>query len=56
MDSVEIAEGILEQAEAVRADLIVAATHARGTLGRLMHGGVTRAIVRQCGRPVLLAK
>jgi nucleotide-binding universal stress UspA family protein len=50
------AESLLEQAGAVGADLIVAATHGLGPTGGPASRGIARAIVRQGGVPVLLVK
>ena len=51
-----IAEGLLKQAEAAGADLIVAATHGLGPEGGPASRGIARALVRQGGVPVLLVK
>ncbi|MBN9120161.1 MAG: universal stress protein [Planctomycetes bacterium] len=49
-----VADGLLEQARGVGADLIVMATHGRGPLGRLVSGGIAHDLVRNAGVPVLL--
>jgi nucleotide-binding universal stress UspA family protein len=45
--------GIAEAARREQVDLIVMATHARGALGRLVHGSVTDDVVRHTTVPVL---
>jgi nucleotide-binding universal stress UspA family protein len=46
-------EGIAEAAAHEGVDLIVMATHARGTLGRLVFGSVTDDVIRHTTVPVL---
>jgi nucleotide-binding universal stress UspA family protein len=45
--------GIADAAKREKVDLIVMATHARGTLGRLVFGSVTDDVVRHTTIPVL---
>lgn len=47
-------EAICDEAERVKADLIVMATHGRGAVGRLWHGSVADQVVRHSRSPVLL--
>jgi nucleotide-binding universal stress UspA family protein len=48
------ADGILEEARAQKADLIVMTTHGRGPLNRFWLGGVADEVVRRAPVPVLL--
>jgi nucleotide-binding universal stress UspA family protein len=48
------AEGILERVRAAPPDLIVLATHGRGSVGRFFLGSVADALIRQAGVPVLV--
>lgn len=45
---------VCEEAARVGADLVVMATHGRGSLGRLWHGSVADYVVRHLNVPVLL--
>ena len=47
-------EAVCDEAERVKADLIVMATHGRGAVGRLWHGSVAEQVVRHSRSPVLL--
>jgi nucleotide-binding universal stress UspA family protein len=47
------ARGILEQAEGMRADLIVIGTHGRSGFERLVLGSVAERVLRKAGCPVL---
>ncbi|HVB79548.1 MAG TPA: universal stress protein [Candidatus Binataceae bacterium] len=49
----EVPKTILTYARDLAADLIVMATHARGTIGHLIFGSVTEAVVRNAVCPVL---
>jgi len=51
-----VADGILERARAGQADLIVMATHARGTLSRFGNGSVADELIRRARVPVLLVR
>lgn len=48
------ARGILDAAEAHRADLIALSTHGRGSVSRLVHGNVADKVVRGAQTPVFL--
>ncbi len=48
------ADGILERAAAVKANLIVMTTHARGNLGRFFLGSMANEMIRHSKVPVLL--
>jgi nucleotide-binding universal stress UspA family protein len=48
------AEGILERAVAIKADLVVMTTHGRGPLGRLFLGSMANEMIRRSQIPVLL--
>jgi nucleotide-binding universal stress UspA family protein len=50
------AEGILQTADEVDADLIVMGTHGRTGLNRLMMGSVAEVVVRRADCPVLTVK
>jgi nucleotide-binding universal stress UspA family protein len=50
------AQGILHQADAVTADLIVMSTHGRGGLRRLWLGSVALKVVQSAQHPVLLVR
>ena len=47
------AAGILRVADEEECDLIAMATHARGILGRIMHGSVAESVIRSSSIPVL---
>lgn len=47
---------VVEEAERLDADLIVMATHGRGTMGRLWLGSVADYVVRHATTPVLLVR
>jgi nucleotide-binding universal stress UspA family protein len=47
---------IVEAAEAVRADLVVMATHAQGAMGGFWSGSLTPRLMQRLGRPVLLVR
>ena len=49
-----IAEEILNQADAVKADLIVMGAHGHGAMYRLLVGSVTEGVLKRTTRPVLL--
>ncbi|HVA40281.1 MAG TPA: universal stress protein [Candidatus Binataceae bacterium] len=49
----EVPKNILAFARELDADLIVMATHGRGTIGHLIFGSVTEAVVRNAVCPVL---
>lgn len=51
-----IADGIIEDANAWPADLIVAGTHGRTGLGHLLMGSVAEGMVRRSPVPVLLVR
>jgi nucleotide-binding universal stress UspA family protein len=52
----EVAEAILEQSWADRADLIVLATHGRGPVNRFFVGSVADAVLRRATAPVLIVR
>jgi nucleotide-binding universal stress UspA family protein len=47
---------ILRVAEEVSADLIIVGSHDRGTIGRLLLGSVSQAVLREAHCPVLVAR
>jgi nucleotide-binding universal stress UspA family protein len=49
-------EGIVEAAEAERADMIVVGTHGRSGLGRLLLGSVSEHVIRHAAVPVLVVR
>jgi nucleotide-binding universal stress UspA family protein len=49
-----VAEEILEQADAVDADLIVMGTHGHGAMYNLLVGSATKGVLKHSSRPVLL--
>jgi nucleotide-binding universal stress UspA family protein len=51
-----VADSILTRARACRADLIVAATHGRGPLTRIVFGSVADELLRRAPMPVLLVR
>lgn len=51
----DVADGLCKVAGAAT-DLVVMATHGRGPLGRLWHGGLADALVRRLPAPVLLVR
>jgi nucleotide-binding universal stress UspA family protein len=55
MDGREVATSLREAASAAT-DLVVMATHGRGPLGRLWHGGVADVLVRNLTAPLLLTR
>ncbi|HMK93462.1 MAG TPA: universal stress protein, partial [Thermoleophilia bacterium] len=50
----EVADDIVEQADALHCDLIAMATHGHGTLGRLVYGSVVDKVRRASDVPLLL--
>ncbi|MGO4331777.1 universal stress protein [Cupriavidus sp. M-11] len=50
----DVATAINQAAEQIGAELIVAGTHGRRGVRRLLMGSVAEGLVRQCRRPVLL--
>ena len=48
------AESILEAAGAEGAEIIVLGSHARGRIGRILHGSVSRRVVREADVPVVV--
>lgn len=51
-----VVDAILSRAEAVDADLLVAATHGRGAISRAWLGSVADALLRHTSRPLLLVR
>jgi nucleotide-binding universal stress UspA family protein len=49
-----VAEEILNQADALNADLIVIGTHGHGAMYNLLVGSVTKGVIKHSARPVLL--
>lgn len=49
-----IAEEILNQADAIKADLIVMGAHGHGAMYKLLVGSVTEGVLKRTTRPVLL--
>jgi len=49
-----VAEEILNQADAINADLIVMGTHGHGAMYTLLVGSATKGVLKHCMRPVLL--
>jgi len=54
--AVNVAEAINEHAKANAIDLIVAGTHGRGAVSRLLMGSVAERLVRSATRPVLTVR
>jgi nucleotide-binding universal stress UspA family protein len=54
VESTRIADGIVQAAEEVSADLIVMSTHGRSGFRRLLLGSVAEGVLRQSAIPVLL--
>jgi len=52
----DAAQGVLDCAKEVKADLIVMGTHGRTGLGRLLMGSVAEQVVRKAACPVLTVK
>jgi len=50
----EVADDIVEQADALSCDLIAMATHGHGTLGRLVYGSTVDKVRRASDVPLLL--
>src|SRR5436309_7276127 len=50
----EVAEEILNQADAISADLIVMGTHSHGAIYNLLVGSATKGVLKHSTRPVLL--
>jgi len=50
----EVAEEILNQADAISADLIVMGTHSHGAMYNLLVGSTTKGVLKHSTRPVLL--
>jgi nucleotide-binding universal stress UspA family protein len=51
-----VAPNILETAEALRADLIVMATHGRTGLRRWTYGSVTQKVLHKCKQSMLIVR
>jgi nucleotide-binding universal stress UspA family protein len=49
-----VAEEILNQADAIKADLIVMGTHGHGAMYNLLVGSATKGVLKRATRPVLL--
>ena len=49
-----VAEEILEQADAINADLIVMGTHGHGAMYNLLVGSATKGVLKHSTRPMLL--
>jgi nucleotide-binding universal stress UspA family protein len=49
-----VAEEILNQADAINADLIVMGTHGHGAMYNLLVGSATKGVLKRATRPVLL--
>ena len=49
-----VAEEILDQADAIEADLIVMGTHGHGAMYNLLVGSATKGVLKHATRPVLL--
>ena len=49
-----VADEILNQADAISADLIVMATHGHGAMYKLLVGSATKGVLKRATRPVLL--
>ena len=49
-----VAEEILNQADAINADLIVMGTHGHGAMYNLLVGSATKGVLKHSNRPVLL--
>ena len=49
-----VADEILDQADAIEADLIVMGTHGHGAMYNLLVGSATKGVLRHATRPVLL--
>lgn len=54
--SLDVADTILEEADAIDADLIATGTHGRQGLSRLLLGSVAQKVVRRARRPVLTVR
>jgi nucleotide-binding universal stress UspA family protein len=50
------AEGLLQEARALRPDLLVVATHGRGPLSRAWLGSVAQELITQASSPVLVVR
>jgi len=50
------AEALVEAAKDLRADLVILGTHDRGTVGRLLHGSVSEAVVRDAPCDVMVVR
>jgi nucleotide-binding universal stress UspA family protein len=48
--------GIVTYADTVDADLTVVGSHGRGAIGTAVHGSVSRGVLRESRRPVLVAR
>jgi nucleotide-binding universal stress UspA family protein len=53
--SQSVAKGLLEQAEALQADLVVMGAYGHSRLREMILGGVTREFLSSSGMPVLMA-
>jgi nucleotide-binding universal stress UspA family protein len=49
-----VAEEILNQADAINADLIVMGTHGHGAMYNLLVGSATKGVLKHSAHPVLL--
>jgi len=51
-----VADALVDHLWAAGVDLVVMSTHGRGALGRLWHGSIAAALVRQAPAPLLLVR
>ena len=51
-----VVEGIIETAEAVKADLVAMASHGRTGLSRVFYGSVAAGVLNRIDRPLLLIR
>jgi nucleotide-binding universal stress UspA family protein len=52
----DVAPSIRDEAQRIRSDLVVMATHGRGPLGRFFIGGVANELLRSLTMPILLVR
>jgi nucleotide-binding universal stress UspA family protein len=52
----DAAEGLVEAARELHADLIIVGTHDRGLVGRLIHGSVSEAVARDAPCDVMVVR
>jgi nucleotide-binding universal stress UspA family protein len=52
----EAAEALVDAARDLHADLVILGTHGRGAVGRLLHGSVSEAVIREAPCDVMVVR